>query len=313
MAEARKLVTVVFSDVAGSTSLGEQLDAEALRRVMGRYFAETRAILEHHGGTVEKFIGDAVMAVFGIPAAHEDDALRAVRAASEMRERLAKLNEEFLRERGVTLAVRIGINTGEVVAGDPSEGQFYASGDAVNVAARLEQAARSGEILLGKQTYELVGDAVTVEALEPLTVRGKSEPVPAYRLLELIEGAPAFARRFDTPFVGREEPLAHLRGCFERAVAERTPALVTVLGPAGIGKTRLAAEFAREIEEQATVLQAAASPTGRASPSGLCKRFCAAWESGRPKRPIRSRHAALRRLFGPIGSSSRHSPTNGRS
>jgi class 3 adenylate cyclase/tetratricopeptide (TPR) repeat protein len=255
MAEARKLVTVVFSDVAGSTSLGEQLDAEALRRVMGRYFAETRAILEHHGGTVEKFIGDAVMAVFGIPAAHEDDALRAVRAASEMRERLAKLNEEFLRERGVTLAVRIGINTGEVVAGDPSEGQFYASGDAVNVAARLEQAARSGEILLGKQTYELVGDAVTVEALEPLTVRGKSEPVPAYRLLELIEGAPAFARRFDTPFVGREEPLAHLRGCFERAVAERTPALVTVLGPAGIGKTRLAAEFAREIEEQATVLQ----------------------------------------------------------
>jgi class 3 adenylate cyclase len=148
MGATRKIVTIVFSDVSGSTRLGEQLDAEALRRVMERYFEEMRGILEYHGGTVEKFIGDAVMAVFGIPVAHEDDVLRSVRAAAEMRGRLAELNEELARERGVTLAARIGINTGEVVVGDPAGGHFYASGDAANVAARLQQAAKPGEILL---------------------------------------------------------------------------------------------------------------------------------------------------------------------
>jgi class 3 adenylate cyclase/tetratricopeptide (TPR) repeat protein len=255
MGEARKIVTIVFSDVIGSTSLGEQLDAEALRRVMARYFDEMRSILERHGGPVEKFIGDAVMAVFGIPTAHEDDALRAVRAAAEMREQLAALNAELERERGVTLAVRTGVNTGEVVAGDPASGQFYATGDAVNVAARLEQAAQPGEILLGEQTHTLVQAAVEVEALEPLVLKGKAETVGAYRLLELIEGAPAVARRFDTPFVGRKEQLASLLASFERSVVERTPVLATVLGPAGIGKTRLAAEFATEVEERATVLQ----------------------------------------------------------
>src|SRR5688500_11794395 len=163
-AEARKTVTVVFSDVTGSTSLGEQLDPEALRRVMERYFEEMRTVLERHGGTVEKFIGDAVMAVFGIPELHEDDALRAIRAAAEMREALAALNGELERERGVVLAVRTGVNTGEVVAGDPAGGQFYATGDAVNVAARLEQAAAPGEILLGEQTRRLVRDAVQLES-----------------------------------------------------------------------------------------------------------------------------------------------------
>jgi class 3 adenylate cyclase len=165
MAETRRTVTIVFADVSGSTALGEQLDAEALRRVMERYFAEARTALERHGGTVEKFIGDAVVAAFGIPFTHQDDALRAVRAATEMRIRLADLNEELERERGATLAVRTGVNTGEVVAGDPGEGQFYASGDAVNVAARLEQTAQPGEILLGEQTYRLVRDAVSVEPL----------------------------------------------------------------------------------------------------------------------------------------------------
>ncbi len=255
MGEGRKIVTVVFSDVIGSTSLGEQLDAEALRRVMTRYFTEMRTILERHGGTVEKFIGDAVMAAFGIPSAHEDDALRAVKAAVEMRAHLAELNEELLRERGVTLAVRIAVNTGEVVAGDPSEGQFYASGDAVNVAARLEQAAEPGEILLGAETYGLVRDAVEVQALEPFALKGKSQSIPAYRLLDVVEGAPVLARRFDTPFVGREEELAYLLACFERAVGERMPVLVTVLGPAGIGKTRLATELMAQAGERAAVLQ----------------------------------------------------------
>jgi class 3 adenylate cyclase/tetratricopeptide (TPR) repeat protein len=255
MPEMRKIVTIVFADVSGSTRLGEKLDAEALRRVMERYFGEMRSILERHGGTVEKFIGDAVMAVFGIPAAHEDDALRAVRAAVEMRARLAELNDELARERGVTLAVRTGINTGEVVAGDPTQGHFYASGDAVNVAARLEQAAEPGGIFLGDQTYRLVRDAVQVETLEPLALKGKSGAVPAYRLLEFFEGSPGLARRFDTPFVGREEELARLLASFERAASERTPVLVTVLGPPGIGKTRLAAELTTQIGERATVLR----------------------------------------------------------
>jgi class 3 adenylate cyclase/tetratricopeptide (TPR) repeat protein len=255
MGETRKTVTIVFSDVAGSTSLGERLDPEALRRVMERYFAEMRAVLERHGGTLEKFIGDAVMAVFGIPAAHEDDALRAVRAAAEVRAALAGLNESLERERGVTLDIRTGINTGEVVAGDPESGQFYATGDAVNVAARLEQAAQPGEVLLGEQTYRLVQDAVRAELVEPLTLKGKAEAVAPYRLLEVVEGAPAVARRFDTPFVGRQKELARLLGCFDRSVAKRAPMLATVLGPAGIGKTRLADELAAKVRERATFLQ----------------------------------------------------------
>jgi class 3 adenylate cyclase len=194
MAEARKTVTIVFSDVAGSTSLGDRLDPEALRRVMERYFAEMRSVLERHGGTVEKFIGDAVMAAFGIPAAHEDDAMRAVRAAAEMGGRLADLNEDFERERGISLQVRTGVNTGEVVTGDPSEGQFYATGDAVNVAARLEQAAEPGEVLLGEQTYRLVQDAVRVEPVGPLTLKGKralSPPTDCSRLSRERPRSPA--------------------------------------------------------------------------------------------------------------------------
>ena len=143
---------------------------------MGRYFQEMRVVLERHGGRVEKFIGDAVMAVFGIPVLHEDDALRAVRAAAEMRDALTALNDEFERERGVRIEVRIGVNTGEVVAGDSASGQAFASGDAVNIAARLEQAAQPGEILIGQDNYRLVRDAVTVESVGPLPLKGKGEP-----------------------------------------------------------------------------------------------------------------------------------------
>src|SRR5215210_9295672 len=147
--EVRKVVTIVFCDLAGSTSLGERLDPESVRRIITRYFDAMREALERHGGTVEKFIGDAVMAVFGVPAVHEDDALRAVRAAAGMRSALTELNEELKRRFGVTLASRIGVNTGEVIAGDPSRGHGFVSGDAVNVAARLEQAAERDEILIG--------------------------------------------------------------------------------------------------------------------------------------------------------------------
>jgi class 3 adenylate cyclase len=151
--ERRKVVTILFCDLVGSTALGETTDPEALRARMRRYFEDLRTIVERHGGTVEKFVGDAVMAVFGIPTAREDDALRAVRAAHEMRGAVA--------EHG--LEARIGIDTGEVVAGGDSE--TLVTGDAVNVAARLEQAAASGETLIGARTHALVRDAVRVEAV----------------------------------------------------------------------------------------------------------------------------------------------------
>jgi class 3 adenylate cyclase len=172
--ETRKTVTVVFVDVVGSTALGERLDAESLRTVIGRYFEEMSSVVERHGGKVEKFIGDAVMAVFGIPVVHEDDALRAVRAAVEMRDALTPLNAELEREHGVSIQVRIGVNSGEVVAGDAASEQRFATGDAVNMAARLEQAARPGEILVGETTHRLVRDAVTAEAIEPLALKGKA-------------------------------------------------------------------------------------------------------------------------------------------
>jgi class 3 adenylate cyclase/tetratricopeptide (TPR) repeat protein len=253
--EARKVVTVVFSDLAGSTSLGERLDPESLGRVMARWFEAMRAVLERHGGTVQKFIGDAVMAVFGIPALHEDDAVRAVRAADELRHGLEGLNHELRRDWGVTLAMRTGINTGEVVAGDPGVGDALVLGDAVNVAARLEQAAAAGEVLLGEPTWQLVRDAVMVEPVAPLALKGKDRPVAAFRLLSVTPGVPGHARRLDAPMVGRERPLRLLRDVFEAATGDGACHLVTVLGAAGVGKSRLAAEFLAEVGQQATVLR----------------------------------------------------------
>ena len=182
-------MTLVFADVTGSTALGERLDPESVRWVMSRFFETAREVLERHGGTVEKFIGDAVMAAFGIPRVREDDALRAVRAAAELRDRLRELGREVEARYGAGIGVRIGVNTGEVVAGDAAAGQAFASGDAVNVAARLEQAAAPGEVLLGEATLRLVRDAVTVEAVEPLALKGKSQPVPAWRLVDVRAGA----------------------------------------------------------------------------------------------------------------------------
>ena len=202
VADVRRVVTVVFADVTGSTSLGERPDPEALRRVMGRYFDEMSAVIERHGGTVEKFIGDAVMAVFGIPRLHEDDALRAVRAAAGMGEALEALNLELEREHGVGVAARIGVNTGEVVAGDPSAGQRLVTGDAVNVAARLEQAASPGDVFLGETTYRLVKDAVEVEPVAALDLKGKQEPVPAFRLLTVLTDTAGHERHLDSPMVG---------------------------------------------------------------------------------------------------------------
>src|SRR6266516_5901015 len=181
--QQRKTVTVVFCDLAGSTALGDSTDPEVLEVRLRRYFERMQTIVERHGGTVEKFIGDAIVAIFGVPVAHEDDALRALRAAAEIRGRVAGLNAELERRFGLAIAVRMGVNTGEVVTGGPSAAASVVTGDAVNVAARLEQAAPPGEILLGELTYRLVRDTVAVGPVEPVVAKGKAEPVLAYRLV----------------------------------------------------------------------------------------------------------------------------------
>ena len=240
----RKVVTVLFCDVVGSTSLGESLDPEALQALLARYFERMKGIVESNGGTVEKFIGDAVMAVFGVPAVHEDDALRAVRTAAAMRAALPE----------VGLHGRIGVNTGEVVTGTEER---LAAGDAVNVAARLQQAAEPDEVLLGEATEQLVRRAVEVEPVEPIAVKGKAEPVAAFRLVSVLE---APERAHDAVFVGRERELAQLREAWERATSEERCELVTVVGDAGVGKSRLVAE----------ALSAIGAPTvrGRCLPYG---------------------------------------------
>jgi class 3 adenylate cyclase/tetratricopeptide (TPR) repeat protein len=254
-AESRKTVTVVFSDVAGSTMLGERLDPELIRLVMTRYFDAMKTVLESHGGTVEKFIGDAIMAVFGIPVLHEDDAFRAVRAASAMGERLVLLNKELAQSHGISLAVRTGVNTGEVVTGDPASGQRLVTGDAVNLASRLEQAAVPGQVLLGESTYRLIRDAVQVEPAGPLSVKGKATSVHAFRLIAVSANTPRVERRFRSPMVARERQLGMLVQALQSAGAERRCHLFTVLGAAGVGKSRLIYEFRQRLPPGTSVLQ----------------------------------------------------------
>ncbi|CAN5619664.1 AAA family ATPase [soil metagenome] len=248
-------MSVVFADVTGSTAFGERLDPEALRRLMGRYFDEMETVISSHGGMVEKFIGDAVMAVFGIPRLHEDDPLRAVRAADGMRAALNLLDAEMVRDHGVGLRARIGVNTGEVVSGDPSGGQRLVTGDAVNVAARLEQAAAPGEVLLGETTYRLVRDAVEVEVVGPLELKGKSERMSAYRLITVRSDTAGHERHLDSPLVGRVKELELLDRALDRALTERTSQLFTLLGPAGVGKSRLVHQFLAGSASLATVLR----------------------------------------------------------
>src|SRR5215831_15590553 len=259
-AAARKTVSVLFCDLADSTVLGERLDPEPLRELLGRWYEEMRIAVERHGGTVEKFIGDAVMAVFGLPRVHEDDALRAVRAALDMQRAVERMNASLEARQVPALQIRIGINTGEVVTGD--DAATLATGDAVNTAKRLEQAASAGEILIGAVTERLVRHASRLAPLDPVEAKGKSAPVEAWRVLEAIAGADSFARRWDTPLVGRSDELALLRDELTACAAERSCRLATVLGAAGVGKTRLVGELADEAQSYVTVL------TGRCIPYG---------------------------------------------
>jgi len=248
--EVRKTVTVVFCDVVGSTALGERSDPEVVRSTMSRYFIRTREVLERHGGTVEKFIGDAAMAVFGSPTVHEDDALRAVRAASEI--------HDAIRDLGIQ--ARIGVNTGEVV--EQSGRDPVVTGDAVNVAARLQQLAPPGEVLVGDATYELVHGAVVGEPVEGLTARGKRDPVKAWRLRSVTSATSGFVRRLDTPLVGRTGEMRLLRDALNRVARERRCHLFTLLGPPGVGKSRLVSELAGSAACEARSLVGQCLPYG---------------------------------------------------
>ena len=240
----RKLVTILFADAIGSTSLGDRLDPERLRAVLDAYFSAMAAAVHTWGGTVEKFIGDAVMAVFGVPAVREDDAERALNAALEMMQRLGELNRELHSRHGVTLRMRIGVNTGEVVTGAPAEGnQRLVSGDPVNVAARLQAEAEPDTILAGERTYLAARYAFAFSDLVDYQLKGKSEQVKARRVLgrlaETTRGVPGLA----TPLVGRTSELQALSSLLDEVIDSRKPRLVTILGPAGVGKTRLVTEF----------------------------------------------------------------------
>lgn len=239
-AATRKPVTVLFCDLVGSTELAARLEPEALRMLTLRYFDRMRRVVEQHGGTVEKFIGDAVMALFGVPVMREDDPRRALAAARRMVAALDELNAELAGPLGVRLAVRIGVNTGPaVVAPDVSAGQALVSGETVNVAARLEQCAGPGEILIGPATRAAAGRAAVTEPTPPLRLKGLAGPLDAHRLLDVRDDAPERLRRFDAPFVGREAELARLDGQLAAVRAEHRARLVTLGGEAGIGKTRL--------------------------------------------------------------------------
>ena len=241
----RRLVTVLFADVVESMALAAALDPEALSAVLQRYFETVSAAIVRHGGTVEKYAGDSVMAAFGIPISHEDDAFRAARAALDIKAGIAALNEQLLQQHGVGLEVRIGIETGEVVATPTDARQRLVTGEAVGIASKLEASAAADEIVVGEVTARLIDHSARLEPLGELEIKGLGRSVGAFRLVELEETAPVFERRLDAPLVGRKRELAALRRSLKRAVDGSTVRVALVTAPPGVGKSRLAAEFTR--------------------------------------------------------------------
>jgi DNA-binding SARP family transcriptional activator/tetratricopeptide (TPR) repeat protein len=258
--ESLTTVTVLVCDVAPA-SVGGRLDAEVMRRLMERCQHTSAEIVGRHGGTLETLAGDLVMAVFGIPAAHEDDALRALRAAAEVRRALEVLNDELDAHWKVRLSPRFGLDTGEVVTGGAGLSHALISGEAVHIASALQRAAEPGEILLSEAAWRLTRSAVNAEPAN-LPTETESRKVSAWRLLEVRAGASPISRRFDTPFVGRGRELAQLRSAYERACGENAPCLFTVFGEAGIGKSRLAAEARLALISEARVLVGRCLPYG---------------------------------------------------
>lgn len=250
----RRTATVMFVDLTVLASPEHDWDPEALRAIVARGYEAVADVIDRHGGTVEAFVGDVVVAVFGVPTAHEDDALRALRAAVDVRRGLAALNEQPGRDQGGRLGARIGINTGEIVVGDAAAGGAATSGGTVKVAARLQQAAADDEVLLSEATRVLVDAAAVVEPADSAVLDGSGVPVIAWKLVDLVAGGRATADVLDTPLVGRTDELAWLQAALDRAIRRHRAVAATVIGDAGIGKSRLSREFAGAIRDRARIL-----------------------------------------------------------
>jgi class 3 adenylate cyclase len=258
----RRMVTAVMAQIQASTLTGQRIDPETERDPLDRGFERMTTVLEGHGGLAERVVGDAVMAVFGVPVAHEDDALRAVRATAEMRDALVGVNQILERERGVKLTFRTGVNTGEVVAGRDIVAARLMNGATVNAAAQLEQAAGPGEILMDAATYGLVRSAVEAEPASVFDHSAMSNPAGAFRLLAVTPGVRGHARRFDIELVGRAAELRQLQATLDHVIATHRCQLFTVLGAAGVGKSRLVHEFLRSARSEARVLRGRCLPYG---------------------------------------------------
>jgi class 3 adenylate cyclase len=253
--EERRVVTVLFADLVGFTSRSERMDVEDVRGTLGPYHELLRRELESYGATVEKFIGDAVMALFGAPTAHEDDPERAVRAALAIQDAVAELRD---REPELDLRVRVGVNTGEalvVLDADPRAGEGMASGDVVNTAARLQSAAPVDGVVVGELTYRATDRVIDYEPGEPVSAKGKAEPVPVWCALQARSIVPEQARRDDLPLVGRTRERSQLVDALERSIGEPSTQLVTLIGAPGIGKTRLVDELFAYVEEQPRLIR----------------------------------------------------------
>src|SRR3954453_22207036 len=242
--EERRWVTVLFADISGYTAMAERMDAELVKAMVDRCLRRLGEEVERFGGIVDKYIGDNVMAIFGAPVAHEDDAERAVRAALAMHAAITEIDPE--------LSLRVGINTGDVLAGGLAEGGYTVIGDTVNVAARLQAAAEIGTITVGERTMRATGEAVEYRELEPLRLKGKAEPVPAFETVGLMTATPRRRKgeQAAAPFVGRTHELELLDSLFGRILREGRAHLVTVIGQAGVGKSRLLREVDARLEEQ---------------------------------------------------------------
>ena len=248
--EERRKATVLFADLHGYTAIAERMDPEAVKSIVDRALRRLGEEVVRYGGTVDKYIGDNVMAVFGAPVSHEDDPERAVRVGLAMQAAMDEINRDIPGGSGVSLSLRVGVNSGEVLAGQVGDG-YTVMGDAVNVAARLQTAARPGSVTVGEITHRLTRGAIEYSELEPLDLKGKSEPVPAWEAVRLlIPGQATRGARSGAPLIGREDESALLTSLFERVVRESHPHLVTVIGQAGVGKSRLLRELAAQIGER---------------------------------------------------------------
>src|SRR3954453_2955578 len=246
--EERRQATVLFADLSGYTAAAERMDPEAVKALVDRTLRVLGEQIERFGGSIDKFIGDNVMGVFGAPVAHEDDPERAVRAGLAMQDAMEEANRQSREKYDVGFSLRVGINSGEVMAGAVGD-RYTVMGDAVNVAARLQAAGRPKTVTVGESTFRSTGEAISYERLEPLRLKGKEEPVPAWEATSVLAEPGRGPGRAQTPLIGREEEAGRLMSLVERVEREGRPHLVTVIGQAGVGKSRLLRELMTNLSE----------------------------------------------------------------